>query len=58
MNSVAHCGCDESQQPALGLLIFEKSLNIVKKCVSKTEILLFPALSHVLVELRVSVVDR
>ena len=30
MNSVAHCGCDESQQPALGLLIFEKSLNIVK----------------------------
>ena len=30
MNSVAHCGCDESQQPAFGLLIFEKSLNIVK----------------------------
>ena len=30
MNSVAHCGCDESQQPALGLLIFEKSLNLVK----------------------------
>ena len=30
MNSVAHCGCDESQQPALGQLIFEKSLNIVK----------------------------
>ena len=30
MNSVAHCECDESQQPALGLLIFEKSLNIVK----------------------------
>ena len=30
MNSVARCGCDESQQPALGLLIFEKSLNIVK----------------------------
>ena len=30
MNSVAHCGCDESQQPVLVLLIFEKSLNIVK----------------------------
>ena len=30
MNSVAHCGCDESQQPELVLLMFEKSLNIVK----------------------------
>ena len=28
--SEAHCGCDESQQPVLVLLIFEKSLNIVK----------------------------
>ena len=30
MNSEAHCGCNESQLPALGLLIFEKSLYIVK----------------------------
>ena len=28
MNSVAHCGCDESQQPALGLLVsFKTALN-------------------------------
>ena len=25
MNSVAHCGCDESQQPALGLLFSSKT---------------------------------
>ena len=35
MNSVARCGCNESKQPVLGLLIFEKSLNIVKIVKSK-----------------------
>ena len=37
MNSVAHCGCDESPWSALGLLIFEKSLNVVK--IVKSELL-------------------